>query len=137
MKLRNLRWWIAALIFASTVINYIDRQALSVVAPVVTRELGISQIEYGNILQWFLIAYTVMYVGSGVLVDRWGTRVSLAVFAAWWSAANVLHMFARSAVQLSVFRFLLGVGEPGTTWLRDGPHPNGIRRKSERFSTGW
>ena len=60
MKLRNLRWWIAALIFASTVINYIDRQALSVVAPVLTRDLGISQIEYGSILQWFLVAYTVM-----------------------------------------------------------------------------
>ena len=113
MKLRNLRWWIAGLIFTSTVINYIDRQSLSVVAPVLTRELGISQVEYGNVLQWFLIAYTVMYVGSGVLVDRWGTRASLAVFATWWSIANVLHMFARTALQLSIFRFLLGLGEPG------------------------
>ena len=113
MKLRNLRWYIAALIFASTVINYIDRQTLSVVAPVLTRELQISQVEYSNILQCFLIAYTAMYVGSAVLVDRWGTRISLAVFVAWWSAANALHMFARSAFQLAAFRFLLGVGEPG------------------------
>jgi MFS transporter, ACS family, hexuronate transporter len=113
MKIRNLRWWIATLIFVSTVINYIDRQTLSVVAPVLTRELSISQVEYGYILQWFLVAYTVMYVVSGVLVDRWGTRFSLAVFVAWWSAANALHMFARSAFQLAAFRFLLGVGEPG------------------------
>src|SRR5436190_19821095 len=100
MKIRHLRWYLAALLFASTVINYIDRQALSVVAPTLTKELGISQIEYGNILQAFLIAYTIMYVVSGVLVDRWGTRNSLAVFVGWWSIANVLHMFVRGAMGL-------------------------------------
>src|SRR5688572_5333013 len=78
--IRHLRWYIAALLFASTVINYIDRQVLSIVAPVLTKELQISAIEYSNILQAFLIAYTLMYLGSGVLVDRWGTRISLAVF---------------------------------------------------------
>jgi ACS family hexuronate transporter-like MFS transporter len=113
MQIRNLRWYIAALIFASTVINYIDRQTLSVVAPVLTKELRISPSEYGAILQAFLVAYTVMYVVSGVLVDRWGTRLSLAVFVTWWSASNALHMFARTATELGVFRFLLGVGEPG------------------------
>ena len=113
MKIRNLRWYIAALLFASTVINYVDRQTLSVVAPILTRELNISAIEYGYILQAFLAAYTIMYVVSGVLVDRWGTKTSLSVFVGWWSVANALHLFARSAVQLAGFRFLLGVGEPG------------------------
>ncbi|MFB3825923.1 MAG: MFS transporter [Bryobacteraceae bacterium] len=113
MKIRHLRWYIAALLFASTVINYIDRQALSVVAPVLTKELHITPVQYGGIVQAFLIAYTVMYVVSGVLVDRWGTRRSLAVFVSWWSIANMLHMLARSAAQLAGFRFLLGVGEPG------------------------
>ncbi len=112
-KLRHIRWYVAALIFASTVINYIDRQTLSVVAPFLTRELHISQVEYASILQAFLIAYTVMYVLSGLLVDRWGTKISMTVFVAWWSVANALHVFARSAFQLSCFRFLLGVGEPG------------------------
>jgi ACS family hexuronate transporter-like MFS transporter len=64
-------------------------------------------------LQAFLIAYTLMYLGSGFLVDRWGTRVSLAVFMAWWSVSNMLHTFARTAVQLGFFRMLLGIGEPG------------------------
>jgi len=113
MKIRHLRWYIAALIFTSTVINYVDRQTLSVVAPVLTTELNITPVEYGNILQAFLVAYTVMYVVSGMLVDRWGTRVSLAAFVVWWSVSNVLHMAARSAFQLGLFRFLLGVGEPG------------------------
>ena len=113
MKLRNVRWYIAGLLFASTVINYIDRQTLSVVAPVLTKDLNISPTEYAAILQAFLIAYTIMYVLSGPLVDRWGTKVSLAVFVAWWSASNALHMFARTPFQLAAFRFMLGVGEPG------------------------
>jgi len=113
MKIRHLRWYVAALLFASTVINYIDRQTLSVVAPVLTRELNISPTEYGYILQSFLAAYTIMYVVSGILVDRWGTKASLAAFVGWWSVSNVLHVLARSATQMAVFRFLLGVGEPG------------------------
>ncbi|MBI1896648.1 MAG: MFS transporter [Acidobacteria bacterium] len=113
MKIGHLRWYVAALLFLSTVINYIDRQTLSVVAPVLTKELNISQVEYSQILQAFLIAYTIMYVVSGVLVDRWGTKVSLAVFVAAWSATNALHMFARNAFQLAIFRFLLGIAEPG------------------------
>ena len=113
MNIRGLRWYIAALLFLASAINYIDRQALSVAAPLLTKELHIDAIQYSNILQTFLIAYAVMYLGSGFLVDRWGTRISLAVFMAWWSASNMLHAFASNALQLGVFRFLLGVGEPG------------------------
>ena len=58
MKIPHLRWYIAALLFLATVINYIDRQALSVVAPVLTKELHLSPISYANILQAFLWAYT-------------------------------------------------------------------------------
>ncbi len=113
MKLPRLRWWIAALLFTASIINYVDRQALSIVAPVLTKELHLSPIQYANILQVFLYAYTVMYIVSGILVDRWGTRVALGVFMAWWSLSNMLHAFARSAFQLGFFRLLLGIGEPG------------------------
>lgn len=113
MKIPHLRWYIAALLFLASVVNYIDRQTLSIVAPVLTKELHISPIQYSNILQAFLVAYTVMYLGSGFLVDRWGTRFSLAAFMAWWSISNMLHAFANSAIQMGAFRFLLGVGEPG------------------------
>ena len=110
MKIAHLRWWIAGLLFLSTVINYVDRQTLSVLAPVLGRELGISDIEYSNILTAFLAAYTVMYVGSGYLVDRWGTRNSLSLFMIWWSLANMAHAFARGAWSLGALRFLLGMG---------------------------
>ena len=83
------------------------------IAPVLTKELHISPIEYSQILQAFLIAYTVMYLGSGFFVDRWGTRTSLAVFMIWWSISNVLHAFVRTGFGLGVFRLLLGLGEPG------------------------
>lgn len=112
-KIANLRWWIAGLLFLSTVINYIDRQTLSILAPVLTQELKLSPLEYSHILNAFLIAYTLMYLGSGVLVDRWGTRAALAIFISWWSASNILHAFARTALQLGFFRLLLGLGEPG------------------------
>ncbi len=107
------RWWIALLLFLSVVINYIDRQCLSVLAPVITKELNLSPTGYATILNAFQAAYTVMYIGSGLLVDRWGTRVSLAVFMGWWSVANALHAFATNAFGLGAFRFLLGLGEPG------------------------
>src|SRR5581483_5684536 len=113
MKLRNIRWYIAALLFLASVINYIDRQTLSVVAPALTKELHLSPIEYSNILNAFLAAYTLMYLGSVFLVDRWGTRFSLSVFMVFWSVSNMLHAFARSAFQLGLFRALLGIGEPG------------------------
>lgn len=111
--LSQIRWYIAGLLFLSSVINYVDRQVLSVVAPVLTKELDISPVGYSNILQAFLIPYTLMYVGSGFLVDRWGARKALAIFMVWWSTANMLHGFARGAMSLAFFRFLLGVGEPG------------------------
>jgi ACS family hexuronate transporter-like MFS transporter len=113
MKLRGVRWYIAALLFLSVVINYIDRQTLSVLAPVLTKELSISPTQYANILNAFLVAYTLMNLGSGFLVNRWGTRKSLTVFMGWWSASNMLHGFAGGVWTLGAFRFLLGMGEPG------------------------
>ena len=114
MKIRNLRWYIAALLFIATVINYVDRQALSIVAPILTKELHITPVQYAGILQGFLYAYTVMYVVSGFIVDRWGTRLALTGFMLWWSVSNMLHAFASTAGQLGAYRVLLGIGEPGS-----------------------
>jgi len=113
VRIPHLRWYIAALLFLATVINYIDRQTLSIVAPILTRELHIRPTEYAAILQAFLIAYTVMYVVSGIIVDRFGTRLSLFAFMAWWSVSNMLHAFATTGMHLGAFRFLLGIGESG------------------------
>ncbi len=112
-KIRNLRWWIIGLIFLASVLNYIDRQALSILAPTVQKELGLTNQDYALVVNLFLVAYTISYIVSGRLVDKLGVRLSLALFIGWWSVANMLTAFSRSLGSLGVFRFLLGLGEAG------------------------
>ena len=112
-KIRNLRWWIIGLIFLASVLNYIDRQALSILAPTVQKELGLTNQDYALVVNLFLVAYTISYIVSGRLVDKLGVRLSLALFIGWWSVANMLTAFSRSFGSLGVFRFLLGLGEAG------------------------
>jgi ACS family hexuronate transporter-like MFS transporter len=101
------------LAFLATVINYLDRQTLSVVAPVLRKELNFGDIEYSRIVFAFMLAYTVANGLSGSLIDRVGTRLGYAICMAFWSTAGILHVAARSALSLGVFRFLLGLGEAG------------------------
>src|SRR5688572_15435216 len=112
-KIPHLRWWIVSLLFAASVLNYLDRQALSILAPTVMRELKLSNEDYASVLNWFLFAYLIAYLGSGKIVDKFGVRVSLAWFVGWWSLANICTAFARSFTSLGVCRFLLGLGEAG------------------------
>ncbi|PWU08681.1 MAG: MFS transporter [Verrucomicrobia bacterium] len=109
----NGRWLIAALLFMAAVLNYVDKNSLALLAPTIQKDLGFGDQTYANIQNAFQIAYTLALLGSGVLVDRLGPRISLALFVAWWSLANVLTTCARSVVSLGTFRFLLGLGEAG------------------------
>lgn len=109
--LPNLRWWIAGLVFLSTVINYIDRQTLAVLSPQLTKDLGLTDIQYGWISQAFLIPYTAMYIGAGLLLDRYGTKIVFGLAAIWWSLAAMLHAATSTAFGFGTFRFLLGTAE--------------------------
>ena len=108
-----LRWLMIALVFLATVINYLDRQTLSVLAPVLQDQFRMSATEYSRIVFLFMLAYTIMNGLSGPIIDRIGTKAGYALTIAWWSAAEVLHTFSRGVVSLGVFRFLLGMGEAG------------------------
>jgi MFS transporter, ACS family, aldohexuronate transporter len=112
-KLRGLRWWIIGLVFLATLINYIDRLTISVLAPVITRDLGLTNTEFGGIVTWFLLAYTISQGLSGKLYDRIGTRLGFIFSIIVWSSAAIAHAFARGLASLSVFRFVLGLGEAG------------------------
>ena len=112
-KIPHLRWWITALLFFSTVINYMDRQNLSILARTIQNDLKISDIQYSYVVQAFLLAYTLSYLIAGRLTDRFGTRASMAFFVVWWSLADMLTSLSRSVYSLGCFRFLLGMGEPG------------------------
>lgn len=107
------RWGILALLFFSIAINLLDRQVLAVLAPTIRDELKLSNTEYSYVVTCFLLGLTLAQVPSGMLIDRAGPRFGLPVLMVIWSMANGLHSIARTVTQLSVFRFLLGVGECG------------------------
>lgn len=113
MKIKGMRWWIVVLVFLAAVLNYVDRQVLSVLAPTIQADLGIDDREYANVLNIFLVAYTLAYLVSGKLVDRMGTRSSTLLFVVWWSMSNVVTAWAQGMRSMSAVRFSLGLGEAG------------------------
>ncbi len=112
-KIGGLRWLIIGLVFFITVINYLDRMTISVLAPVITKDLGLSNTEFGAITTWFLIAYTISQAVSGKIYDRAGNKFGFAFSVVVWSVAAILHAFATGLTSLSAFRVLLGFGEAG------------------------
>jgi ACS family hexuronate transporter-like MFS transporter len=113
IRIPYLRWWIAFALFLAAVFNYIDRSVLGLLAQSIQRDLHISDEQYAFVINCFLTAYTLAYLFSGRIVDRLGVRLSLALFVAWWSVSNALTGLARSLASLSIFRFMLGLGEAG------------------------
>lgn len=99
--------------FLATAINYLDRQSLSVAAPLLHVQFHMSDVGYSRVLFAFLLAYTVMNGLSGIIIDRVGTRLGYAVFVGWWSVSSLLQAFSESTFSLGAFRFLLGLGEAG------------------------
>lgn len=96
-----------------SVINYLDRQTLSILATTIQRDLDISTTQYAIVVQAFLAAYTVMHLAGGAFVDRVGPRVAETAFVLWWSVANMLTSLATGFYSLALCRMLLGLGEPG------------------------
>lgn len=115
----SLHWWIAGILFASTVINYIDRQTLSLLAPFLKREYHWTNLDYANIVIAFRLAYTIGQTLCGRLIDRLGTRRGLATTVLGYSIVSVCTPLARGLYSFAGFRFLLGAGEsanwPGAT----------------------
>ena len=109
----GLRWWIAGLIFLATLINFVNRLTISVLAPVITEQLKLSNLEFASITNSFLLAYTVSQALSGKLYDRVGNRRGFTISIVVWSVASMLHAFATGLFSLNCFRFLLGLGEAG------------------------
>src|SRR2546427_6000251 len=115
----HLRWWIGGLLFASTVINYIDRQTLALLAPYLKQDYHWTNTDYANIVITFRVAYSIGQTLSGRLLDRVGTRRGLTFSVLWYSLVSILTSLARGFYSFATFRFLLGAGEsanwPGAT----------------------
>ena len=113
MSLKRLRWLILGLLFLSTVINYVDRQALSVLLPTLRGSLGLSSADYGMITTVFLLAYTLTQVPIGMWIDKVGTRIGFCVAIVGWSLAAMFHAFVVGPISLAVAQGLLGMTEAG------------------------
>ncbi len=117
--IRRLRWYIGTLLFLSTVINYIDRQTLSVLGPILKEQFRWSNSDFALIVIAFRIAYSVGQTLSGRWLDRVGTRTGLSVAVAFYSVSAMLSSLAAGLRSFMMFRFLLGLGEsanwPGAT----------------------
>lgn len=109
----GLRWWIAGLIFFATLINFIDRLTISILAPVITTQLHLTNLQFAKLTTWFLVAYTISQGVSGKVYDRIGPRRGFTISIFIWSVAACAHAFARGVISLSCFRFILGIGEAG------------------------
>jgi ACS family hexuronate transporter-like MFS transporter len=129
----RLRWYIGGLLFLSTVINYIDRQTLSVLAPYIKDEFQWSNTDFAMLIIAFRIAYAGGQTLSGRLLDRVGTRLGLTIGVAFYSVAAMATSLATGFRSLAMFRFLLGLGE-SANW------PGATKAVSEWFprkESGW
>ena len=112
-KFNGVRWLIIGMVFFATLINYIDRLTISVLAPLIVEDLQLTNTEFGGIATWFLLAYTISQSLSGKLYDRIGIKKGFTVSIVVWSLAAMSHAFATGLRSLSFFRFVLGLGEAG------------------------
>ena len=107
----NLRWWIASVLFLSTIINYLDRQTLSLLAPFLKVQYHWTNTHYAYIVIAFRVAYAIGQTSFGRLMDKIGTRRGLTLTVAWYSVVSLLTPLASGLYSFGFFRFLLGAGE--------------------------
>ncbi len=111
--LGRVRWTICAMLFAATSINYIDRQTIAILKPTLEHSIGLTEVNYGYIVDAFQIAYAIGLLSTGKLIDKLGTRIGYMLVMAVWSLSAMGHALARTALQFGVARFFLGLGESG------------------------
>ena len=111
-KIKHLRWYICALLFFATVINYVDRQVLGVLEPDYLKPaIGWSELEYARIVLVFQLAYAAMFLVFGRVMDWIGTKLGFTIAVIWWSIAAMAHSLVRTPLGFGGARLLLGMGE--------------------------
>ena len=113
-RMRNFRWRICALLFFATTINYVDRQVLGLLAPLLQTKIGFNEVQYGYIVTAFQAAYALGLLAMGGIIDRIGTKLGYALSITIWSLSAMGHALVRSAFGFGVARFALGLGESGS-----------------------
>ncbi|MBA1145418.1 MFS transporter, partial [Mesorhizobium neociceri] len=120
------RWWIIVLVCLGTIVNYLARNSLGVLAPTLKSELGMSTQQYSYVVAAFQVGYTIMQPVCGFIVDLVGLRIGFALFGVLWSFAGVLHAGATGWLSLAGFRALMGLTEAAAI-------PSGMKAVAEWF----
>ncbi|MGV3530586.1 MAG: MFS transporter [Flavisolibacter sp.] len=126
IKIGNYRWLICGLLFFATTINYIDRQVIGLLKPVLEKEFHWSEVDYGYIVMAFASMYALGYVVFGSVIDKVGTKIGYSISVFVWSVAAILHAFVKSTLGFGVVRGLLGLAESGN-------FPAGVKAVAEWF----
>ncbi len=136
-KVRGLRWYILVLVMLGTVVNYIDRNTLGVLAPILKEKLSFTTEQYSYIVAAFQVSYSLMQPIAGYITDFIGLRTGYFLFALLWGTACALHAIAGNWQVMALFRAMLGVGEAAAI-------PSGVKTstlwfppKERSVATGW
>eukprot|EP01035_Chromulina_nebulosa_P034494 gene34494-46282_t len=125
-RVGRYRWVICGLLFAATAINYVDRQMIGLLKPLLSQDLHWSENDYATIVFWFQTAYAIGYLGFGKVVDLIGARFGYAIAVVIWTIAHVAHGGVYSVTQFAMARFGLGIGESGN-------FPGGVKAVTSWF----
>ncbi len=125
-KAGRVRWTIVALLFFATTVNYIDRTMLGILAPTLTKDLGWSENDYGNIVTAFQAAYAIGFLVFGRIIDLFGPRIGYSLAIIIWTVGHMAHGAASTVTHFMLARVILGVGEAGH-------FPSAVRASSEWF----
>jgi ACS family hexuronate transporter-like MFS transporter len=126
LKSHNYRWIIVFLLFSATTINYLDRQIIGLLKPILEIEFSWTETDFARIVIAFTAAYAVGLLAFGWFIDKVGTKIGYAVTIVWWSVAGMLHALARSAFGFGLARIGLGLGEAGN-------YPAAVKTVAEWF----
>ena len=111
VKIGNFRWVICGVLFLATTINYVDRQVISILKPMIVHWPGWSELEYGRVISFFQLAYAGMMVVAGAFIDRIGIRKGFAIAITFWSFAAMGHALSGTVASFILWRIMLGFGE--------------------------
>ncbi len=112
-KIKNYRWLIVALLLFATIINYLDRQIIGLLKPMLEKEFNWTETDFSRIIMVFTAAYAAGLLLVGRFIDKTGTKLGYAITVVVWSLAGMFHALAHGAFGFGVARFVLGLGEAG------------------------
>ena len=135
-RMGRVRWTVCAMLFIATSINYMDRQVIAILKPTLEHSIGLTEINYGYIVDAFQLAYAAGLLVAGRVVDKIGTRIGYMIIMAIWSLSAMGHALASTAFEFGIARFFLGFGESGNFPAAIKTVAEWFPQKERSFATG-